>query len=134
MTRQLTRWLVVGAVVNAALYLVYLGLTRSLLAPRTAMTVVYVTGVLLGFIGHRRWSFEHRGRIEPALIRYVGAYLLGYLFNLAGLEFGIQVLGLPHEVVQGTMTILVAISMFVMQRQFVFANRQGHSGSVGENP
>lgn len=133
MKRQLVRWLIVGTVVNAALYLVYLGLTASVLGPRTAMTVVYVAGVLLGFIGHRSWSFEHRGRPEPALMRYLGAYLLGYFLNLAGLQFGIEILGWPHQLVQGVMVVVVAISMFAMQKYFVFAPRYANSGLVEED-
>lgn len=130
MNNELTRWMIVGTVVNALLYGVYLGLTAWMLGPRAAMTVVYVAGVLLGFVGHRRWSFGHRGRLEPALVRYLGAYLLGYLLNLAGLQFGIEYLQWPHQLVQGVMVVVVALSMFVMQKYFVFARRYGHSRLV----
>ena len=133
MKRQLTRWLIVGTAVYAALYLVYLGLTASVFGPRTAMTAVYVAGVLLGFIGHRHWSFEHQGRLDSALVRYLGAYLLGYVLNLAGLQFGIEVLVWPHQLVQGVMVVVVAASMFMMQKYFVFARRYEHAGLVEED-
>lgn len=121
MMHLVARWFVVGAAVNAILYIAYLGLTRSLLGPKPAMTIVYLTGVVIGFVGHRKWSFRHAGRMDSAFIRYVAAYALGYLINLLGLGFGIESLGLPHEWVQATMVVVVAITMFVLQRYFVFA-------------
>jgi putative flippase GtrA len=127
--RQIGRWLVVGLVTNAVLYLAYLALTLRLLQPKSAMTVVYVVGVFIGFVGHRSWSFEHSGRADAALLRYVGAYAIGYLVNLAGLEFGVSVLGLPHQLVQGAMILIVAVIMFVMQKYFVFSE-PGSPGSV----
>lgn len=119
--RQFARWVIVGVVTNTVLYLAYLALTRSLLAPKVAMTVVYVAGVLLGFAGNRLWSFEHAGRIDTALLRYVGVYALGYVINFAGLEIGVEMLGFAHEWVQGAMVIVVAAVMFLMQKLFVFA-------------
>jgi putative flippase GtrA len=127
--RQFTRWVIVGVVTNASLYLAYLGLTRSLLAPKAAMTVVYAAGVLLGFLGNRSWSFEHVGRVDTALLRYVAVYVLGYAINFAGLEIGVDMLALPHEVVQGAMIIVVAAVMFVMQKLFVFAGPRDAAGT-----
>lgn len=121
MMRQVARWFVVGAAVNAILYIAYLGLTRSLLEPKPAMTIVYLTGVVIGFVGHRKWSFQHAGRWDGAFARYLVVYSVGYLINLLGLDFGIKALGLPHELVQATMVVVVAITMFVLQRYFVFA-------------
>jgi putative flippase GtrA len=119
--RQIARWLVVGLITNAVLYLAYLILTLRLLQPKSAMTVVYVVGVIIGFVGHRSWSFEHSGRADAALLRYAGAYVIGYLVNLAGLELGVSFLGLPHQLVQAAMILIVAVMMFVMQKYFVFS-------------
>lgn len=133
--RQFARWVIVGVVTNAVLYLAYLALTRSLLAPKVAMTVVYVAGMLLGFLGNRFWSFEHAGRIDTALLRYLAVYALGYVINFAGLAAGVDLLGFPHELVQGIMIIVVAMVMFLMQKLFVFAEPRGTAGtSSGADP
>lgn len=121
MKRQLTRWVIVGLVTNAVLYLAYLVLTRSLFSPKMAMTVVYVAGVLLGFVGHRTWSFEHTGPANLALLRYIAAYASGYAMNFVGLVIGIDVLGQPHEAVQAAMVVIVAMTMFVVQKAYVFS-------------
>jgi len=118
--RQFSRWLIVGLVSNGLMYLAYLALTRTLLDPMTAMTVVYCGGVLLGFIGHRKWSFEHSGRVDVALLRYLGVYAIGYVINLGGLAIGLSALDMRHEFVQATMVLIVAVFMFLMQRYFVF--------------
>jgi len=118
---QVARWLTVGLITNGLLYVAYLALTRHLLAPSAAMTVVYVAGVLLGFVGHRSWSFRHAGRVDSALLRYIAAYAAGYLINLGGLQLGVKVLGWPHQIVQGVMILVVASIMFLMQKYLVFA-------------
>jgi putative flippase GtrA len=119
--RQFTRWFVVGVTTNAALYLAYIALTRSLLTPKVAMSVVYVTGVVIGFIANRSWSFGHTGPAQSAFLRYVAAYALGYVVNYVGLHVGIVVLGVPHELVQAVMIVVVAAMTFVMQKYYVFA-------------
>ena len=88
------------------------------------MTVVYIAGVILGFVGHKWWSFEHTGRVDTALLRYLGAYAIGYFINFAGLEFGISVLHVPHQIVQAFMIVVVAIAMFLLQKYVVFDERR----------
>lgn len=127
--RQVMRWVTVGVFTNASLYLCYLALAQSLLAPTAAMTVVYVAGVLIGFIGHRVWSFEHKGRVDAALVRYVAVYALGYVVNYVGLEFGLAILHWRHEVVQGAMIAILAVILFVLQRYFVFPDRRDDVGA-----
>lgn len=130
--RQLFRWLIVGVLSNAVLYAIYLVLTAWWLTPAAAMTTVYVLGVLLGFLAHRKWSFEHTGAARPAMVRYVVAYVLGYLVNLGGLEAGVKVLGIRHEVVQAVMIVVVAALMFLMQKYYVFADaRLRHADAPG---
>ena len=126
--RQFARWAVVGLLTNGVLYVVYLALTRSLMKPPAAMSVVYLIGVILSFIGNRNWAFKHSGRADAALARYVAAYAVGYLVNLAGLQFGVAVCRLPHEIVQGVMIFIVAALTFLMQKFYVFADSSSSAG------
>ena len=122
MRRQFTRFVLAGLTSNTVLYVVYLLLTRSLLAPKAAMTVVYVSGVVLGFVINRSWTFEHTGPARSALARVAVAYAVGYVVNLVGLHAGTVVLGFPHEAVQAVLIILIAAMMFGMQKYFVFGD------------
>jgi putative flippase GtrA len=119
--RQFTRWFIVGVTTNAALYLVYIALTRSLFTPKVAMSVVYVTGVVIGFVANRSWSFGHTGPANKSFARYIVAYAIGYVVNYAGLHVGTVVLGLPHEAVQAVMIFVVAAVTFLLQKYYVFA-------------
>ena len=108
MRQQFARFVLVGLATNAALYAAYLLLTRSLLHPKTAMTVVYVAGGGLGFLGNRYWSFRHSSPAWGSFARYLAACAVGYAVNLTGLYVGVDRLGLPQEWVQGLMVFVVA--------------------------
>ena len=119
--RQLVRYASVGIVSNLMLYLAYLGLTAFGLGHKTAMTIAYVTGVTLSFVMNRNWSFGHSGAAHWALARYVAAYVFGYLLNLGLLLFGVDYLNLPHQAVQAVAVFIVAGTLFIMHKFWVFA-------------
>lgn len=118
---QFMRYIVVGVTSNTILYLSYIGLTILGLGPKTAMTLLYVTGGLLTFFANRTWSFNHRGSGHSALARYVVAHVLGYLFNLTLLWLFVDQLHQPHQFVQAAAIVLVAVSLFLMNKFWVFA-------------
>lgn len=117
---QFTRFAVVGLASNAVLYLAYLGLTAVGIGPKAAMTLLYAAGVLQTFVLNRRWTFQHRGDRRAALFRYGVVYAAGYLINLAALELLVSRMGMPHQLVQAAMILVVAAFAFVMQRCWVF--------------
>ena len=68
--RQLIRYGLVGVANNTSIYFVYLLITFLGVGPKTGMTLLYTIGASIGFIGHRRWSFAHRGNATRAAVRY----------------------------------------------------------------
>jgi len=122
MTAQALRFLIVGGVNNLILYLAYLLFTRLGLDHKIAMTVVYIAGVLLGFMINRSWTFRHDGHVATSFIRYCLAYLLGYLLNLLGLYWLVDIAQLPHQAVQLCIMLLLAVMFFVLQRYWIFNN------------
>jgi len=128
---QFSRYAFVGLASNALLYALYLLLTFLGIGPKTAMTLLYLIGVLQTFHFNRGWSFRHEGRRSPALVRYVAAYLLGYALNLAMLLLLVDHLGWPHQWVQGAMIVSLAVLLFLLQRYWVFRPvRVGSSSEV----
>ena len=125
--RQLLRYALVGLGSNVILYLAYLLLTGFGLGYKTAMTLLYGVGVLQTFLFNRQWTFGHQGHIHSAFVRYIIVYLLGYLLNFSALYIFVDVLGLLHQLVQGVMIILVAVILFILQRFWVFNDRQNES-------
>jgi putative flippase GtrA len=121
--RQAASFVLIGLAVNGALYGAYLLLTHTVLGTFPAMTVTYASGVVMGFLLNRRFTFGFDGENSAAFVRYVGAYLFGYLVNLAGLWFLADRCGIPHEVIQGMMIFGLAALLFLLQKYWVFKNR-----------
>lgn len=123
--RQFVRFATVGVVSNALLYVAYLLLTVLLgLEHKLAMTLVYVSGVVLSFVVNRSWSFGHVGMAHKAFLRYVVVNVIGYLLNLALLLVAVDRLNLPHEGVQAVAIVLVAVCTFLLYRYWVFETDQ----------
>ena len=120
---QMLRYGVVGIATNLAGFLVYLALTWGGLAPKIAMSGLYVLGATLSFVLNRRWTFGHRGAISGAGVRFVLAHLAGYGINLALLVTLHDLAGLPHPAVQAGAVVIVAGFLFVAFRLFVFPAR-----------
>ena len=121
--RQLVRYGLVGVVSNVTIYFVYLFITYIGVEPKTAMTLVYIIGASLGFIGNRKWTFDHRGKSSSASLRYVLAHLFGYLLNFLILFTFVDRLGYSHQLVQALAIIIVAAFLFIVFKYFVFAKK-----------
>jgi putative flippase GtrA len=120
---QAIRYGVVGIASNLLLYLLYLCITFVGVGHKTAMSVIYVAGILQTFLANRRWTFRHEGAANEALIRYVLAYLAGYIINLLFLLVFVDSLGLPHQGVQAVAILLVAGILFFIQKFWVFPTK-----------
>ena len=118
--RQLVRYGLVGVVSNVTIYFVYLFITYIGVEPKTAMTLVYIIGASLGFIGNRKWTFDHRGKSSSASLRYVLAHLFGYLLNFLILFTFVDRLGYFHQLVQALAIIIVAAFLFIVFKYYVF--------------
>ena len=119
--RQLIRYGLVGVASNLTMYFVYLLITYLGVEPKKAMTFLYVIGASIGFVGHRKWSFSHRGNVTRAAVRYVAAHLSGYTLNLLILFIFFDSFGYAHQVVQAVAIIAVAGFLFMAFKYFVFA-------------
>lgn len=117
---QLIRYGLVGVLSNVTIYFVYLLITYFGVEPKIAMTLVYIIGAFIGFIGNRKWTFAHRGDFTSAALRYVPAHLFGYLFNLLILFVFVDRLGYAHQWVQAVPIIIVAGFLFIIFKYFVF--------------
>jgi putative flippase GtrA len=120
----LLRYGVVGLCTNAMGYFLYLGVTWLGIGPKTSMSLLYVIGATMGFVGNRRWVFAHDGRALTSAVRYWIAHSIGYGINFLLLYTLVDVLGYPHRLVQAAAILLVAACLFLMFHFFVFPNSQ----------
>lgn len=125
---QLIRYGLIGAASNAAIYFIYLLITYLGMEAKSAMTLVYIVGAFIGFVGNRKWTFAHRGDSSSAALRYVLAHLCGYLVNLLILYTFVDRLGYAHQWVQAAAIIVVAGFLFVIFKYFVFNERTTRAG------
>lgn len=117
---QLVRYVAVGGASNAAAYLCYVALTSFGLWPECAMTIVYLTCALLGFVANRRLTFSHKGNVTNSGMRYVMAQAAGYGLNAFLLFVFANRFGYPHMWVQAAAIVVVAPLLFLAMKFFVF--------------
>ena len=103
--RQLIRYGLVGVISNLTIYIIYLLITHFGVEPKKAMTLVYILGASLGFIGNQKWTFAHRGNPASTVLRYVLAHFLGYLLNFMILFIFVDRLGYAHQWVQAVLLV-----------------------------
>lgn len=117
---QVLRYAVVGASTNALLFSSYLLLSAFGVGPKTAMSLLYVPGVMAGFLGNRNFTFRHEGRVPASMLRYFATYAFGYVFNFACLVVFLDILRLPADYVVLALIVVTAVILFALQRSWVF--------------
>ena len=118
---QLVRYGLVGIGSNVSIYLVYIFITYLGVDPKIAMTLVFIVGALIGFVGNRRWTFTHYGSSSRAGIRFLVSYAAAYTFNLLCMWFAVDRLGVPHYLVQAVNVVLISLLLFIAQKYWIFA-------------
>ena len=120
---QLVRYGLIGVGLNASGYLIYLAVTALGLDPKLAVAIFYPIMAVASFLLNRRWTFQHKGSIPKAGVRYILAHVGGYLLNLLLLFVFVDVLGLDHRAVQGAAIFVVAGYLFISFKLFVFSRQ-----------
>ncbi|MBA2710844.1 MAG: GtrA family protein [Tatlockia sp.] len=117
---QFIRYGIVGIINNAIGYLIYLLVTFLWLEPKVAISLFYPVGALIGYFGHVKYSFAYAGKHRFALIRYWIAHLIGYSVNFLMLSILVDQFKFPHEGVQALAIFVVAATLFLLFKYFVF--------------
>jgi putative flippase GtrA len=117
---QLFKFTLVGLLSNIFLYFTYLKITSIGISPKTSMTFLYFTGMILTFYFNRSWTFKHKTKDAPALIRFVKLYSIGYFINLILLLVLVDRFGWSHQRAQGIAVFVIAIFLFFGQKIWVF--------------
>jgi putative flippase GtrA len=114
---QFARFLVVG-VLNAAFgYAVFAGLVLAGMHPMPALVIAYVVGIAFNFFTTGRYVFGAARR--EAFLRFVAAYVVIYLFNLALFNL-FAWMGASPLVAQAICMPIVAVFSFALFRLRVF--------------
>ncbi|MEZ0262959.1 MAG: GtrA family protein [Alphaproteobacteria bacterium] len=117
---QLFRFALVGVIVNAALYGIYLALTYFGMGPKTAATLTYVLGLYVNFLAHKKITFINASSARRQWAPFIVLSLLVYAVNIGGLYLLVDKVGFPHQAVQAFMIVLCAAISFVLQKTIIF--------------
>ncbi|WP_410054762.1 GtrA family protein [Legionella genomosp. 1] len=118
--KQLIIYALIGLLTNGSAYMIYLLLTHWGVSSKLAVTLLYSTGSLIGFLGNRRLTFNHTGNLRAIYIRYSVVQILGYLLNLALLVCLVDWYGFSHQYVQAIAVVIVACFIFASLKLAVF--------------
>lgn len=117
---QLIRYALVGVASNLIGYIIYLLITYLGGTPKLTMTLLYIVGATISFVGNSKLTFCHRGSYLGAGMRYAVVYCTGYLINIGILVVMVDILGYAHQYVQGCAILVVAGLLFLALKFFVF--------------
>jgi putative flippase GtrA len=120
---QLLRFVLVGGlntVLTTGLYLllVYLGVYYHI-----ALACDYATGILIGFLLNRKWTFSATQGKSGSFLRYLSTYLAVYAGNAALLTFIVEAGWLGPKIGQIVALAIVSGARFVLQKYWVFRHR-----------
>jgi len=115
--RQFAKFLAVGLLNTLFGYTVFAGLVLAGLAPMPALVITYVVGILFNYFTTGRFVFGHAG--AGALLRFIAAYGVIYLFNVA-LYRAVEAMGAGPLLAQALCLPVVAVFSFVLFKFRVF--------------
>jgi putative flippase GtrA len=114
---QFAKFLVVGALNTLFGYSVFAGLVLAGLAPVPALVLTYVVGVMFNFMTTQRFVFSRSPR--ASFLRFVGAYVVIYFFNLAIFKL-VEAAGAGPLLAQALCLPVVAVFSFLLFKFQVF--------------
>jgi len=114
------RFLLSGAVNTAVgLALIYFGMWLGL-GDVTANLVGYAVGITISFLLNRNWTFEHRGHLAIAALRFALAVATAYLANLVTMLAARDWLGLDSWLAQTLAVGPYTVILYLLSSHFVF--------------
>jgi putative flippase GtrA len=117
-----SRYLVVGLLNTLVGLLVIIALQALLgFSPFVANACGYATGILVGFVANRSWTFRHSGPIALSVALYAAMFTICYSLNLVVLWLALNVLGWPAALAQLAGMGTYTLCFFIGCKTVVFA-------------
>lgn len=117
---QLIKYIAVGIFLNAIGFGLYLIITSYVNAPKTIMTLLYVSSAFLSFFLNKKLTFKYSGDYFQGLKRYMFLQIFGYSLNFLILYIFVDNLNIQHQKVQAASILIVALSSFLISKMYVF--------------
>jgi putative flippase GtrA len=89
-----------------------------------ANIIGYACGLVLSFALNKAWTFQHRGALLPALLRFILVVLLAYVGNLLVVIWSINILHINSYVSQAFGIIPYAAITYVGSKCYAFSESE----------
>lgn len=121
--RQSLRWLTVGAL-TAAIDITLFTMLYGLRVPLVPANITSsASGLLFGYLAHRRWSFDHDGSHIIALPRFLTTYAVNLSLNTAATGMALNWAHLASFPSKMVALAVQTPASFLLMRQWVFSPR-----------
>lgn len=95
------------------------------MSPAYANVIGWFTAMLAAFLGHQNFTFKQNSRATSIIVvRFMTHSLLNFLVVQAAYVILLPRLGLGYEALLGVILALAAIASFLVNRLWVFRQRQ----------
>lgn len=89
---RLWRYVVLGILTNGLCYGTFLLLVAIGATPVAANALCYMLGLMLGYIGNRRWAFRSENRHVSDMLRFGAAHVAGFGSSIACISIAMKVM------------------------------------------
>ena len=121
---QLLRYGIVGITHNAVGYFIYLFITWLGVDPKLVVGVSYPLSMLVSYLGNKKFTFHHDGKITKSSIRFIISHIISYSINLLMLYIFVDKLSYPHQYVQLVAIFVCAAFLFFTLKIYVFSDKK----------
>ena len=118
--KQLIRFSIVGGLNTLFTYGLYLLLVYLGVFYQLALVADYSTGIAIGYLLNRSWTFSQGDKKHTRFLRYVATYLVAYLANALLLGIIVESHLLGPKLGQLAALAIVSLGSFIIQKYWVF--------------
>jgi len=122
--KQLSRYLVVGALNTAWGYLLIFGFMYGLgWSPEASNVMGYAIGLVTSYLLNRTFTFRSRNTTLPEFGRFLWTFAVAFAANFATLAFLVRGLELHAGLSQIIAGVVYVVTSYLLSRNYVFRAR-----------
>jgi putative flippase GtrA len=123
--KQIARFIIVGVVNTGLGYgIIFFCMYALMLNPILSNAIGYGVGFLISFTLNKNFTFESNGRSVTELGKFLFAFIVAYLLNLAALYLCLNTFelhGIPSQLIAG---VIYIASSFLLSKHLVFVDQK----------
>ena len=109
-----------GIFSNVGAYISYLILTYYGIDPKITVAIIAPIFILIGFFVARNYIFNSNVVIIGSVLKYIFLCIIGNLINILILYIFVDILLMPHQIIQAFAMLFVGLLFFISMKYFIF--------------